>query len=32
MGEAPQFFDEMDGFDGNVREPYSKHIPTGCRR
>jgi uncharacterized circularly permuted ATP-grasp superfamily protein len=25
MGEAPQFFDEMDGFDGNVRAPYSSY-------
>ncbi|MEZ5999536.1 circularly permuted type 2 ATP-grasp protein [Hyphomonas sp.] len=25
MGEAPQFFDEMDGFDGNVRGPYSAY-------
>jgi len=25
MGEAPQFFDEMDGFDGNVRGPYAAY-------
>jgi uncharacterized circularly permuted ATP-grasp superfamily protein len=25
MGEAPQFFDEMDGFDGNVRAPYEAY-------
>ncbi|KJS26251.1 MAG: hypothetical protein VR75_08125 [Hyphomonadaceae bacterium BRH_c29] len=25
MGEAPQFFDEMGGFDGNVRAPYSSY-------
>ena len=25
MGEAPHFFDEMDGFDGNVRAPYEAY-------
>ncbi|MEZ5985208.1 MAG: circularly permuted type 2 ATP-grasp protein [Hyphomonas sp.] len=25
MGEAPQFFDEMDGFDGTVRAPYAAY-------
>jgi len=25
MGEAPQFFDEMDGFDGTVRAPYGAY-------
>ncbi|MCA8891125.1 MAG: circularly permuted type 2 ATP-grasp protein [Hyphomonas sp.] len=25
MGAAPQFFDEMDGFDGNVRAPYETY-------
>ncbi len=25
MGEAPQFFDEMDGFDGTVRGPYAAY-------
>lgn len=25
MGEAPQFFDEMNGFDGAVRAPYAAY-------